>query len=167
MKLLDALFSLESKSRERILGKRDKETRRERKHGNVQSPDYGRTPDKVVEKKETLLAEKKEVVNEPVRIASEELVLEHIYELKSKIDEISKNMTTNREGIEEKIHSENVKAYRNYQATLDELDKKMAKADRLEKQVESLRVYLKCTTWFSITTLIVLVAYILYSLGVF
>lgn len=95
-------------------------------------------------------------------------------QLKEEIEKLSKQsdallaaVEENRNVIAQKVHQENVKAFRNIQAILEDLDAKMAKSDRQEKQMDSLKNYIKCTTWFSIINLFVLVIYILYTMGVF
>lgn len=170
MKLLDAFWG--SKALREVYRTKRNWNRRERNLSDVENLSYGRVP--VEETIKTNKTEEngdkniKEVLEkETVSVETEELVLEHIYEIKSKIEELSVSVNASRETVEEKIHSENVKAYRNYQAVLEEVERKMAKSDQLEKHINSLRIYMKCATWFSITTFLVLIAYILYGLGVF
>ena len=94
--------------------------------------------------------------------------------LKSEIENLSKQtgevltaVGENRDVIAQKVHMENVKAFRNVQAILEELDEKMAKGDIQKKQMESLKLYIRCATWFSLINLFVLVIFILYEMGVF
>lgn len=69
--------------------------------------------------------------------------------------------------VEDKIHSENVKTYRNIQALVSELDKKTAKEANIEAKFSSVKRLLAITTWTAIGTFIVLVIYVLHGIGVF
>ncbi|MCR4955349.1 MAG: hypothetical protein K6A30_01525 [Lachnospiraceae bacterium] len=121
----------------------------------------------------------KEKEEENIRMNQEleeikETLKQDVEQILSKSDEISELIEGTREdigkrsaSIEEKIHSENVKTYRNIQAVLDEMMTNMAKAKEQEKQMESLKNYLRCSMWFSVITLLVLIGFILYSMGVF
>lgn len=92
---------------------------------------------------------------------------EMLVHLTDKVDDLHHFLEENRVLVENKIHSESVKEYRNIQALIDELGVKVAKAERLERQVDSMKNYLQCTMWFTVITLVVLVAFILFQLGVF
>ena len=65
------------------------------------------------------------------------------------------------------MHSENVKCYRNIQELFNEFDARIEKLDETEQGVEQVKGYAKVLSWFSIINFILLVAFILYSLGVF
>ncbi|MBQ7076620.1 MAG: hypothetical protein IJM91_00605 [Lachnospiraceae bacterium] len=69
--------------------------------------------------------------------------------------------------IEDKIHSENVKSYRNIQALVDEMDKKIAKEDDLFWRLRSIKRSISVLVWLSLGIFITVILYILYSLGVF
>ena len=69
--------------------------------------------------------------------------------------------------LSEKVHSENVKCYRNIQDLFNEFDSKIEKMDEMEKSVGAVKGYVKVLSWFSIINFVMLVAFILYSLGVF
>ena len=69
--------------------------------------------------------------------------------------------------LAEKIHTEDVKCYRNMQDLIKELTVKLEENDTLEKSLNTVKGYTKCLTWFSVINFVVLVAFILYSLGVF
>ena len=69
--------------------------------------------------------------------------------------------------LSEKVHSENVKCYRNIQDLFNEFDSKIEKMEAMEQGVGSIRGYLKCLSWFSVLNFVLLTGYILYSLGVF
>lgn len=96
-----------------------------------------------------------------------EKLTKEIENLSGQMESLQKAVEENRSVIAEKVHMENVKAFRNVQAILEELDEKMAKSDRQEKQMDSLKTYIKCATWFSIMNLFVLVLFVLYTMGVF
>ncbi len=46
--------------------------------------------------------------------------------------------------ISEKVHSENVKCYRNIQDLFNEFDSKIEKMDEMEQGVGSVKGYVKC-----------------------
>lgn len=62
---------------------------------------------------------------------------------------------------------ENVKCYRNIQDLFNEFDSKIEKMDEMEQGVGSVKGYVKCLSWFAILNFVVLIGFILYSLGVF
>ena len=49
----------------------------------------------------------------------------------------------------------------------NEFDSKIEKMDEMEKSVGAVKGYVKVLSWFSIINFVMLVAFILYSLGVF
>ena len=53
------------------------------------------------------------------------------------------------------------------QDLIKELTVKLEENDTLEKSLNTVKGYVKCLTWFSVINFVVLVAFILYSLGVF
>ncbi len=69
--------------------------------------------------------------------------------------------------VEDKIHSENVKTYRNIQALVSEIDKKSAKEVNIDAKFASVKRLLALTTWTAIGTFLVLVIYVLHGIGVF
>ena len=159
MNILEALFGF-TDIYQRAQEKR--KTRIERKRV-LENPVYGRMPQEV---------EKEEQPIKEVQVQNQEQ--SEVKELLAKADEIlkayeelQKSLNEHSSSIEEKIHSENVKSYRNVQAALDDMEKKTAKEESLVLMVSSLRTQLKCVTWFSVITLLVLIAYILFNLGVF
>ena len=60
-----------------------------------------------------------------------------------------------------------MKCYRNIQELFNEFDARIEKLDETEQGVEQVKGYAKVLSWFSIINFILLVAFILYSLGVF
>lgn len=81
-------------------------------------------------------------------------------ELKKVIDGDSKD-------IQDKIHVENVKAFRNVQTILESFEDRFAKQESLNRNFKQMKAYLRCTTIVIILLFLAFVAYILYSLGVF
>lgn len=92
---------------------------------------------------------------------------EQTAEMQATLKEIAQQLDDMKLELAEKIHSEDVKCYRNMQNLIEELTQKIEENDALEKNVNSVKSYAKCLTWFSIINFVVLVAFILYSLGVF
>ena len=54
-----------------------------------------------------------------------------------------------------------------FQRKFNEFDSKIEKMDEMEKSVGAVKGYVKVLSWFSIINFVMLVAFILYSLGVF
>lgn len=92
---------------------------------------------------------------------------EQIAEVKTLLETAAAQLEAMKNELSEKVHSENVKCYRNIQDLFSELDSKTEKIDAVEKGVTSMQGYLKCLSWFSILNFVLLIGYILYSLGVF
>ena len=172
MSLLETLFGLlKTSSYEPRNGK----NKRKERFVEMSNPDYGRVHDFEIEKEECVMEKIVTEENEEMSVVSKELMEKLKDELQEELkaelsnssEDVKSEVQKQEKVLEEKIHVENVKTYRNIQAGLEELDKKMAKADQLEKQMESLKIYVRCTTWFSVITMIVLILYIMYSIGVF
>jgi len=115
---------------------------------------------------EEQLATNKQFLEEQA-IANKKLSEGQIAEVKQLLDNATTQLESIKTDLSEKVHSENVKCYRNIQDLFNEFDSKIEKMDAMEKNMDSVRGYVKCLTWFSILNFIVLVAYILFSLGVF
>ncbi len=88
-------------------------------------------------------------------------------EMKAALDEVSKQLDTMKLELAEKIHSEDVKCYRNMAKLFEELTTKIEENDQMEKEIKNVKGYVKCLSWISVMNFLVLVAFILYSLGVF
>ena len=100
-------------------------------------------------------------------IANKKLSEGQIAEVKVLLDTATTQLDSIKTDLSDKVHSENVKCYRNIQDLFTEFDSKIEKMDEMEKGVDAIRGYVKCLTWFSIINFVVLVGFILYSLGVF
>ena len=92
---------------------------------------------------------------------------ERIDRVQSLVGQLGSVVDSSQKSIEEKVHTEGVKIYRNVQAVLAEMEKKMATQEKLEREVQSLRNYLKGLMGISAITMIILVIYVLFSMGVF
>lgn len=115
---------------------------------------------------EEQLAKNKQFLEEQA-IANKKLSEGQIAEVKVLLDTATTQLDSIKTDLSEKVHSENVKCYRNIQDLFNEFDSKIEKMDEMEKGVDAIRGYVKCLTWFSIINFVVLVGFILYSLGVF
>ena len=115
---------------------------------------------------EEQLATNKQFLEEQA-IANKKLSEGQIAEVKQLLDNATTQLESIKTDLSEKVHSENVKCYRNIQDLFTEFDSKIEKMDEMEKGVGSIRGYMKCLTWFSILNFVVLIGFILYSLGVF
>lgn len=115
---------------------------------------------------EEQLATNKQFLEEQA-IANKKLSEGQIAEVKQLLDDTMTQLESIKADLSEKVHSENVKCYRNIQDLFTEFDSKIEKMDEMEKGVDAVRGYVKCLTWFSILNFVVLIGFILYSLGVF
>ena len=94
---------------------------------------------------------------------------EEIEAVREAIATVTDEIADLKDAIGEKIHSENVKSYRNIQELLKEQDEKLDKLqdlDVLQQNVKGLQGYNKFLTGLGIGEFLVLIDYILYSLGV-
>lgn len=115
---------------------------------------------------EEQLATNKQFLEEQA-IANKKLSEGQIAEVKQLLDNATAQLESIKTDLSEKVHSENVKCYRNIQDLFNEFDSKIEKMDEMEKSVGSIRGYVKCLTWFSMINFVLLIAFILYSLGIF
>lgn len=115
---------------------------------------------------EEQLAKNKQFLEEQA-IANKKLSEGQIAEVKVLLDTATTQLDSIKTDLSDKVHSENVKCYRNIQDLFTEFDSKIEKMDEMEKGVDAIRGYVKCLTWFSIINFVVLVGFILYSLGIF
>lgn len=115
---------------------------------------------------EEQLATNKQFLEEQA-IANKKLSEGQIAEVKQLLDNATTQLESIKTDLSEKVHSENVKCYRNIQDLFNEFDSKIEKMDEMEKSVDSIRGYVKCLTWFSMINFVLLIAFILYSLGIF
>lgn len=115
---------------------------------------------------EEQLAVNKQFLEEQA-IANKKLSEGQIAEVKALLESATEQLDSIKTDLSDKVHSENVKCYRNIQDLFNEFDSKIEKMDEMEKGVGSVKGYVKCLTWFSILNFVVLIGFILYSLGVF
>lgn len=88
-------------------------------------------------------------------------------ELKAVLGDTHEQLNKTKTDITDKIHSENVQCFRNIKDLFADQDEKFEQISELKNQIQSTKSYLKVLSWFSIVNFIVLMIYILYSLGVF
>lgn len=88
-------------------------------------------------------------------------------EIKQTLKEITEQLDAMKLELSDKIHTEDVKCFRNMQDLIEELTKKIEDNDMLEKNLHTMQNYMKCLSWFAIANFLVLVGFILYSLGIF
>lgn len=115
---------------------------------------------------EDQLATNKQFLEEQA-IANKKLSEGQIAEVKVLLENATTQLESIKTDLSEKVHSENVKCYRNIQDLFNEFDSKIEKMDEMEQEVGSVKGYVKCLSWFSILNFVVLIGFILYSLGVF
>lgn len=100
-------------------------------------------------------------------VANKQLSEGQVAEVKELLETATAQLESIKTDLSEKVHSENVKCYRNIQDLFNEFDSKIEKMDEMERGVGSVKGYVKCLSWFSILNFVVLVGFILYSMGVF
>ncbi len=100
-------------------------------------------------------------------IANKKLSEGQIAEVKALLENATGQLESIKTDLSEKVHSENVKCYRNIQDLFNEFDSKIEKMDEMEKSVGSVKNYVKFLSWFAGLNFAVLLGFILYSLGVF
>ena len=115
---------------------------------------------------EEQLATNKQFLEEQA-IANKKLSEGQIAEVKALLENATAQLESIKTDLSEKVHSENVKCYRNIQDLFNEFDSKIEKMDEMEQGVGSVKGYVKCLSWFAILNCVVLIGFILYSLGVF
>lgn len=115
---------------------------------------------------EEQLATNKQFLEEQA-IANKKLSEGQIAEVKALLENATTQLESIKTDLSEKVHSENVKCYRNIQDLFNEFDSKIEKMDEMEQGVGSVKGYVKCLSWFSILNFVILIGFILYSLGVF
>lgn len=115
---------------------------------------------------EEQLATNKQFLEEQA-IANKKLFEGQIAEVKELMETETAQLESIKADLSEKVHSENVKCYRNIQDLFNEFDSKIEKMDEMEKGVGYINGYVKCLSWFSILNFLVLIGFILHSLGVF
>lgn len=115
---------------------------------------------------EEQLATNKQFLEEQA-IANKKLSEGQIAEVKELLENATAQLESIKTDLSEKVHTENVKCYRNIQDLFNEFDSKIEKMDEMEQGVGSVKGYVKCLSWFSILNFVVLIGFILYSLGVF
>ncbi len=100
-------------------------------------------------------------------IANKKLSEGQIAEVKELLENATSQLESIKMDLSEKVHTENVKCYRNIQDLFNEFDSKIEKMDEMEGGVDSVKGYVKLLSWFSILNFVVLIIFILYSMGVF
>lgn len=115
---------------------------------------------------EEQLATNKQFLEEQA-IANKKLSEGQMAEVKALLESATEQLESIKTDLSEKVHSENVKCYRNIQDLFNEFDSKIEKMDDMEKGVGFVKGYVKCLSWFSILNFVVLIGFILYSIGVF
>lgn len=100
-------------------------------------------------------------------IANKKLSEGQIAEVKTLLETNMPQFESIKTELSEKVHSENVKCYRNIQDLFTEFDSKIEKMDNMEQDVGSVKKYVKLLSWFSILDFVVLIAFVLVVVGIF
>ena len=81
--------------------------------------------------------------------------------------QMTKELTGAQQEISEKIHTENVKSYRNVQALMEELEQKLTEKEQSTEHRKSARGLLRTVLFVGILNLLAVIGIFLYELGVF
>lgn len=93
--------------------------------------------------------------------------VEQTAQMQESLKEVSAQLDTMKMELSEKIHAEDVKCYRNMQNLIEDLAFKIENNEELEQSLANVKGYVKCLAWFAIIDFVVLVVFILYSIGAF
>lgn len=133
-----------------------------------------RIPVRVIEEKDVteqtiekpeILGERKEMINEVQNLLKD--TNERIDRVWVMVEKLDTSVGDSKKAIEDKVHTEGVKIYRNVQAVLVDLEKKMATQEKMNQEIQTLKNYLKGLMGVSAITMIILVIFVLFSIGVF
>lgn len=89
---------------------------------------------------------------------------EQTEEIQQTIQEIIAQLDTMKATLSDKIHTENVKSFRNVQDVITELTKKLENNDSLEKSLNYVKTYVKYLSWFAVVNFVVLIVFLFYAL---
>lgn len=82
-------------------------------------------------------------------------------------DELVSKLDTMKNELSEKVHTENVKSYRNMQTLIEELDGKLEKVELGDNSMKTMKGYLKAAIVLGVLNLVAVAGLILYEAGVF
>ena len=122
--------------------------------------------DTLVDKVNQKLDEVQQTIDKQL-VDSREVNESQLKELKETVEAVNTALDSLKGELVEKIHSENVKCYRNIQDLIKEYDDKIQKLDFIDQNVKSVKGIGKFLIWVTVIDFVVLVAFILYSVGVF
>ena len=88
-------------------------------------------------------------------IANKKLSEGQIAEVKELLENATSQLESIKTDLSEKVHTENVKCYRNIQDLFNEFNSKIEKMDEMEGGVDSVKGYVKLLSWFSILNFVV------------
>lgn len=133
-----------------------------------------RVPVRVIETKQLMEPAEmpEEIIGEPETMEHDvQNLLKDINDRINRIQEMEEKLEESVEGsrksIEDRVHTEGVKIYRNVQAVLVDLEKKIATQEQMNREMQTLKNYLKGLMGISVITMFVLVIFIMFSMGVF
>lgn len=118
-----------------------------------------------VQNKPEIVGEQKDMTNEIQNLLRD--TNERIDRVQEMVSKLDTSVAGSQKSIEDKVHTEGVKIYRNVQAVLMDLEKKMATQEKMNQEIQNLRNYLKGLMGISAITMIILVIFVLFSIGVF
>ncbi len=88
-------------------------------------------------------------------------------ELSDKLGEnLGEQLDTMKTELSEKVHTENVKSYRNMQSLIEELEGKLDTAEQGEKRSRSVKGYLRAAIVLGVLNLLAMAGLFLYELGI-
>ena len=88
-------------------------------------------------------------------------------QMETAISDLQAELKASKAELSDKIHTEDVQCFRNMEDLIKEQNEKLAVLAEMEEKSKATHVHVKVLSWFSVINFVVLVAYILYSLGIF
>lgn len=122
--------------------------------------------DEMIAKVSAKMNELDESVRESVD-GGNQISAERARELKESLEQLQEQLASLKAELSDKVHSENVKCYRNIQELLRNLEKKLDAVEVLEQQANSARTFLVAVLIFTILNFVAVIGMMLVQLGVF
>lgn len=88
-------------------------------------------------------------------------------QLKASVEELVTKLDTMKNELSEKVHTENVKSYRNIQTLMEELDGKLGQVELGDNSMKTMKGYLKAIIVLGVLNLVAVAGLILYEVGIF
>ena len=166
-KLQDLLLSKESKVEElqSIVEEKEVQTKELQKRADVITEEMNQQIDKLIQKVTDKMSEIEAAMNTDLA-DGRKLSEEQAAQMKEALEGLSAQLTTLKTDLSEKIHSENVKCYRNVADLSKILEDKIDKISVVEAKADSIHKCAVAVIVLTVINLLGLVAFALYELGI-